>query len=28
LENLRFAIDDGNDKKIDGIGPGNFSWNP
>lgn len=28
LENLRFAIDDGNDKKIDGSGPGNFSWNP
>ena len=28
LENLRFAIDDGNEKKIDGNGPGNFSWSP
>ena len=28
LENLQFAIDDGNAKKIDGSGPGNFSWSP
>ena len=28
LENLRFAINDGNEKKIDGNGPGNFSWSP
>lgn len=28
LENLRFAIDEGKEKKVDGIGAGNFSWNP
>ena len=28
LENLRFAIDDGKEKKVDGTGAGNFSWNP
>jgi hypothetical protein len=28
LENLRFAIDDGKEKKVDGKGAGNFSWNP
>lgn len=28
LENLRFSIDDGNEKKIDGEGAGNFSWQP
>ena len=27
LENLRFAIN-GNDKKVDGVGPGNFNWTP
>ena len=28
LENLRFAIDDGKEKKVDGVGAGNFSWSP
>ena len=28
LENLRFAIDDGKEKKVDGSGAGNFSWSP
>lgn len=28
LENLRFSIDDGTEKKIDGAGAGNFSWQP
>ncbi len=28
LENLRFAIDDGKEKKVDGKGAGNFSWSP
>jgi cytoskeletal protein RodZ len=28
LENLRFAIDEGKEKKVDGVGAGNFSWNP
>lgn len=28
LENLRFAIDEGKEKKVDGSGAGNFSWNP
>jgi len=27
LENLRFAIN-GNEKKVDGVGPGNFNWTP
>ena len=26
--NLRFAIDEGKEKKVDGVGAGNFSWNP
>ena len=26
LENLRFAVDDGPEKKADGMGSGNFSW--
>jgi len=28
LENLRFTINDGKQKKIDGVGAGNFSWQP
>ena len=28
LENLRFAVDNGKEKGIDGIGAGNFSWKP
>ena len=28
LENLRFTINEGKQKKIDGVGAGNFSWQP
>ena len=28
LENLRFSIDNGSEKKIDSTGAGNFSWSP
>ena len=28
LENVRFAVDDGQEKQVEGQGSGNFAWTP